>query len=172
MRSAKTVTRVSVAVALLACLGAAPVSAHDKKVDGKLDGFEEVPPVSTTAAGSFKATISKDESSIDYTLDYSGLEGIVTQAHIHFGTTGVNGGIMVWLCQTVTNVDPTGLSLGCPSSGTVSGTLTAANVIGPSGQGIAPGEFSELVDAIRGKAAYANVHSTKYPGGEIRAQLK
>ena len=56
-------------------------------------------------------------------------------------------------------------------TGTVSGTLEAADVIGPAGQGIDPGEFGELVDAIRAGVTYANVHSTKYPGGEIRAQL-
>ena len=53
----------------------------------------------------------------------------------------------------------------------MTGTLEADDVIGPADQGIAAGEFSELVAAIRAGATYANVHSTKYPGGEIRAQL-
>jgi hypothetical protein len=44
-------------------------------------------------------------------------------------------------------------------------------VVGPSGQGIEPGEFDELVAAVRAGRTYANVHSTKYPAGEIRAQL-
>jgi hypothetical protein len=44
-------------------------------------------------------------------------------------------------------------------------------VIGPAGQGIAAGEFSELVDALRAGRAYANVHSSKFPGGEIRGQI-
>ena len=45
-------------------------------------------------------------------------------------------------------------------------------MIGPTAQGIAAGEFAELVDAIRHGVTYVNVHSTKYPGGEIRAQLE
>jgi hypothetical protein len=53
----------------------------------------------------------------------------------------------------------------------VSGTITPLEVIGPNGQGIAPGEFEELVAAIRAGRAYANVHSAKFPGGEIRGQL-
>src|SRR5207247_7422903 len=86
---------------------------------------------------------------------------------------GVAGGISVWLCQTAAPfLDPAGLAKTCPQSGTVEGTITAANVIGPTGQGIAAGEFAELVRAIRGGVTYANVHSTKFPTGEIREQIK
>jgi hypothetical protein len=53
----------------------------------------------------------------------------------------------------------------------VTGTITAANIIGPAEQGIAPGEFAEAVAAIRAGVAYVNVHSTKLPNGEIRGQL-
>ena len=45
-------------------------------------------------------------------------------------------------------------------------------LIGPEHQGIDPGQFGELVRAIRAGATYANVHTEKYTGGEIRAQLK
>ena len=44
-------------------------------------------------------------------------------------------------------------------------------MIGPAGQGIAAGEFAELVRALRAGAAYANVHTTAHPGGEIRGQV-
>jgi hypothetical protein len=53
----------------------------------------------------------------------------------------------------------------------VSGTVVAADVIGPAGQGIAPGEFAELLRAIRKGVTYVNVHSATQPGGEIRAQM-
>ena len=60
----------------------------------------------------------------------------------------------------------------CPNSeGTVTGTVTAANIIGPSGQGVAPGEFDEAIQAMRDGAAYANVHTVLYPPGEIRGQI-
>ena len=59
----------------------------------------------------------------------------------------------------------------CPQSGTVSRTATANDVIGPAGQGIEPGAFEELVAAMRAGHTYANVHSAKWPGGEIRAQI-
>ena len=45
-------------------------------------------------------------------------------------------------------------------------------MVGPSGKGIAPGEYAELLRAIRSGVTYANVHSTLHPGGEIRAQIE
>ena len=164
------------AATLAACLtllttAAASVSAHDG-IDARLKGYQEVPAVSSAAKGRLKAFVDDKSQAIHYELSYSGLEGTVTQAHIHFGQRGVNGGIMVWLCQTSTNADPTGLAPTCPQSGTVTGMLQAGNVIGPAGQGIAALEFAEVLAAIRSGTAYANVHSTKFPGGEIRAQLR
>jgi hypothetical protein len=96
----------------------------------------------------------------------------VRQAHIHVGQRSANGGVSVFLCQTTFNPDPSGLAPACPESGTVSGVLNAANVLGPGGQGVAAGEFAELVDAIRSGVTYVNVHSTTLPGGEIRGQLR
>ena len=52
------------------------------------------------------------------------------------------------------------------------GTSTAADVVGPAAQGIAAGEFEELVQAIRAQRTYANVHAAAFPGGEIRGQLR
>ena len=59
----------------------------------------------------------------------------------------------------------------CPPDGTVTGTIRPVDVIGPAGQGIAAGEFDELVQALRDGFAYANVHSSLVPAGEIRGQL-
>lgn len=162
------------AAALLALAGS--VAAHDDDgVETRLKGYREVPSVSTTAAGRFRASINEAAGTIAYELNYSGLEAPVRMAHIHLGQRGVNGGITVWLCQTVAPfIPPAGTpdSPPCPQSGTVSGVISAANVIGPAAQGIAATEFAELMAAIRAGVAYVNVHSDKYPGGEIRGQLR
>lgn len=107
-------------------------------------------------------------------MSKSETRGSVTQAHIHFGQQDVNGGISVWLCgNPSTTVNPPAGTQACPPSpATITGTLTAANVVGPAGQGIATGEFAELIKAIRAGKTYANVHSTKFPGGEIRSQIE
>src|SRR3954467_14342991 len=51
-----------------------------------LNGLKEAPaPISTTGNGTFRATINKDETAIDYQLTFHDLEGDVRQAHIHIG---------------------------------------------------------------------------------------
>ncbi len=144
----------------------------DNTISTRLKGVQEVPSVISAAKGRFKAHIDERAGAIDFELSYSGLEGEVRQAHIHVGQRGANGGISVFLCQTAANPDPTGFAAQCVQSGTVTGVLRAANVIGPAGQGVAAMEFSALIDAIRAGVAYANVHSTKFPGGEVRGQLR
>jgi hypothetical protein len=137
-----------------------------------LIGYEENPDVSTVATGSFTARLSDDGSSIRYRLSYSGLEGAVTQSHVHFGKTAINGGISFWLCETAGVQSPSASTPTCPSpGGTVEGDITAAEVIGPAGQGIEVGNLAEILAAMRAGHAYANVHSTKWLGGEIRAQI-
>ena len=134
-------------------------------------GYQEVPAVSTVATGSFEAQLVDNET-LTYTLTYSGAEGAVTQAHIHFGQRSVNGGISVWLCSNLASPPtPAGTQPCPPTSGTVTGTITAAHVVGPAAQGIAPSQFNEFVRALRAGVAYANVHSITFPGGEFRGQI-
>ena len=172
--SASTFTKFN-GIALLGIVGiAGSALAHDGKdgIETRLKSYQEVPAVSSQATGRFKASFDEKATLIKYELTYSGLEGDVRMAHIHLGQRSVNGGIMIWLCQTSVNPDPTGLAPTCPQSGTVSGMVQAANVIGPAGQGVAPMEFAEVVAAIRAGVAYANVHSSKFPAGEVRGQLQ
>jgi len=130
--------------------------------------------VSTTGTGTFTATIAPNGKAILYSETYSGLQGTVTQSHIHVGQLGVNGSIVIFLCQTATNPDPTGLAPACPQEGTVSGTITAANVIAGAmaPQQLAAGDLAGVIAAIGAGAAYANVHTNLSPGGEIRGQIR
>jgi CHRD domain len=137
----------------------------------QLTGYSENPlALSTTGGGQFRAQIDEEAEEVSYELSYTGLEGAVTQAHIHFGSQSQVGGISVFLCSNLGN-GPAGTQA-CPAApATISGTIRPADVIGPAGQGIAAGQFAELIAAIRAGATYVNVHSTLYPVGEIRAQL-
>ena len=163
--------------------GANAVAKDDDKGKGKgqdsirvhLKGFEEVPVVVTDAAGDVDLDIDDTAPSIAYQLTYSGLEGNVTQSHIHVGQKSVNGGIVLWLCQTATNPAPpqAAATPQCPGphGGTVSGTLTPSMLVPQTTQGIPAGAFADVLRAIRAGKAYANVHTNTSPGGEIRGQL-
>lgn len=130
-----------------------------------LDGLEETPSVSTSGNGVFRGVLSADQLSIAYLLVYFDLEGAATAAHIHLAQPGVAGGIAAFLCG--------GGKPACPASGVqLTGTLTAADVLGPTSQGLGVGEFSELVRAILKGATYVNVHSSAQAGGEIRGQIR
>ena len=154
------------AVALSTQAGSAPV----QRYSAQLLSVQEVPAVSSVASGSFRATVDEAGQTIEYELTFTDLEAGVSQAHIHTAQHGVNGGIMLWLCGTVALPGPAGTPA-CPASGTITGTLTPAQIVAVPAQGIAAGEFAEVVAALRNGLAYANVHSAKFPGGEIRGQI-
>ena len=168
---------VALALAIPGPQDVAQANDRNRSISADLRGIEEPPSVSSTGSGEFRARISRDGTSFEYELTFEDLEGDVTQSHIHIAQKGVNGGISIWLCGTgapgTALAGPPGTPLcGGPREGTVSRTVTAADVIGPTGQGIAAGEFAEVLAAIQDGVAYANVHSTRNPGGEIRGQIR
>jgi CHRD domain len=164
------ITALVATVAVLAIVGIAGPALSDRggrQMKTKLTGFEEVPSISSTGRGDFQARLAHDESALEYTLSYEDLEGTTTTAaHIHLGQRGVSGGGSAFSCGG-------GGKPACPAvSGSVSGTIIAADVVGPAGQGIAAGELAELIRAMRQGVTYVNVHTDKHTGGEIRGQLK
>jgi len=136
-----------------------------------LSGDEEVPVVSTPGKGQLRLLVYPDGDTIGYELSYSDLQSPVTQAHIHLGQPSVNGAISVFLCSNLNNGPAGTQACPGPSTGTVSGLISAASVIGPDAQGIAPGQIDRLVDALRERFTYVNVHTVRSPGGEIRGQI-
>ncbi len=92
--------------------------------------------------------------------------------HIHFGPPNNTGGVSVWLCSNLASPPTPARVQPCPApGGTMEGTATAADGVGPAGQGIEAGAFAELVSAIKHGKTYVNVHSSKWPAGEIRSQI-
>jgi CHRD domain-containing protein len=145
------------------------------RLRARVSGFQEVPPRLTTGRGRFTATIDPARTSVTFTLTYAELTTPVLFAHIHFAQRGVNGGVMVFLC----NNTPEGPQpRACPAQGgTVTGTFTAEDVVGPgpedpaTDQGIRPGNLQDVIRAILSGATYVNVHSERWPPGEIRGQI-
>jgi hypothetical protein len=158
---------VSIAVA---AKGFGPLHRHDppnaKEFHARLNGYQETPSVSSTGIGDFRAKLVEPEK-LHYVFRYQDLEGGASLfAHVHFGQRSVAGGVSFFLCGGSTKPTP------CPNvSGTVEGDVTPADVIGPNGQGIEPASFAEILRAMRSGVAYANIHTTRWPGGEIRGQI-
>jgi hypothetical protein len=151
--------------AVMANLLAAPVvNSQTERFSASLAGDNEVPPNNTAGTADFAMTIN---GTITFSLTFTGLSSTLHLAHLHFAPSKVAGGVMIFLCGG-------GGQPACPAatSGTITGTITAANVTGPTGQGIAPGDLDSALEAVRDGVSYANMHTTNFPAGEIRGQVR
>jgi hypothetical protein len=152
-------------LSLIVLLGTSALAQEPIHISANLRGFSEVPSKFTAGTGTFRATIDQTAQTITFTLTFSNLTGPPAASHIHFAQKDVNGGVQVFFC------DGTGHPA-CPTtaSGTITGTVHAADVI-DAGQGIGAGDFNDLVKAILAGKTYVNIHTAKFPGGEIRGQI-
>lgn len=172
------------AAALVAGVAALP-AATAQEVEAHADGYQVVSSQSTTGTAVLKAKVDRVNKTIEYELSYSNLTGDIIQSHIHFSRPGSNGGIMLFLCTNAGNTPATAAPAPlCPGTrdGTVTGTLHAADVVyvpfgnqfppPPAGtQGIAPGDFDDVVRALDAGATYIVVHTKAAPTGELRGQI-
>jgi hypothetical protein len=129
-----------------------------------LDGQQSVPAVNTIAAGEASFDVSQDGMRVSYTINVNDLSD-VTMAHLHMGNAGATGDPVVWLYpSTHSPQEKTGITSGILEKG----TFTADDLVGPlKGKSI-----SDLETEIKGGNIYVNVHTKKYPAGEIRGQVK
>lgn len=166
------IIRSSLAVGL-ATLAAGPALAQEYKA--RLNGFFEIGALNAETGailtnGTGKLTLDVDQNSATYSLTYSGLTSNVTQAHLHFGKVHVPGGIYTFLCTNLGN-GPAGTPACPPAGGTVTGTIAPASILAVPGQNITAGDFGALLAALGSDTTYANVHTMKFPAGEIRGQV-
>lgn len=153
-------------LALTASVLAAPAAhSQTERFSATLIGTNEGPPINTAGTGDFNMTI--EPSGITFTINFSGLSSPLAVAHTHFGLPKVNGGVMIFLCGG-------GGQPACPAttSGTITGTITAANVVGPAAQGVAAGDLNTALELTRDGFSYANLHTANFPSGEIRGQVR
>jgi hypothetical protein len=140
--------RHAVFVLLVAVIARADDQSRFKAV---LVGTEETPAIYTAGSGTLAARIVDNDNRIEF---------------VHFGQRGYPGGVSFFFCG--------GGKPPCPASnsGVVIGTVVAADVVGPAAQGITLGNLAAIIAEIRAGLAYANMHTAKYPGGEIRGQIR
>jgi hypothetical protein len=126
--------------------------------------------INTDGFAVLKTHLDDATQTITFRFEFSGLTTNLVQAHYHFSQVHVNGGIMVFLCGPAGS--PAKQLCPAATSGVVSGSLGTNDVVGPTAQNIAAGNMAAVFNAIRNDAAYLNLHTTMFPGGEIRGQLE
>jgi hypothetical protein len=151
--------------ALIAAFYPASAQAAREIFTAALAGDNEVPPINTAGTAIFH--MEKADGAITFSLTFSGLSTSLAVAHLHFAPTNVAGGVMIFLCGG-------GNQPACPAatSGTITGTIVAANVVALPAQGIDAGDLTAAFEAVDDGNAYANMHTTRFPAGEIRGQVR
>ncbi|HZV69945.1 MAG TPA: CHRD domain-containing protein [Saprospiraceae bacterium] len=115
-----------------------------------MNGGQEVPSNSSTATGAGVATIDRDETNVHFMMVYSGLQGTFSNAHFHYEEPGVSGPVIFGLASFF---DTFGFAEGYWNQ-----------------------QSSQPFDAVAAEyftegEVYANIHSSMFPGGEIRGNL-
>ena len=168
------VLRITGAMAVSMALTGVIAEAQNRasRFSATLVAAQENPALAAPGVGRIVVDIDERKGEIAYTLSFHGLAD-VRQAHIHFEKPALNGGIMLWLCNSASSPGPTPATTpACPvDSGTVSGVLLASDVRAIATQQLNAGDFEKAVQLIRGGFAYANVHTGLNPGGQIRGQI-
>jgi CHRD domain len=148
----------------------------------RLSTFNEVPPKANGAHGTFRATLSEDGTTLNWTFTWEGLTGPPLFAHIHFGLKGGNYPVMTFFCGGPKGNAAIPQKPDCPqsTSGSITGTTTAADIIAlntpntptaMNDQALDQHDFAGFLRALRAGSAYANMHTTRFMGGEIRGQI-
>ncbi len=156
---------VALSVVALFVAGALPALSanHPTNYRAHLGGDQEVPAVDTRAQGQAIFKLSPDGETLHFKLIVANIEN-VTMAHIHLAPAGENGDIVAWLYP---DGPPPQLIPGRFQGVLAQGEITAGDLVGP----LAGADMADLIDAINAGTAYVNVHTSQFPGGEVRGQI-
>lgn len=155
-------------------LAAAAASAHEVSFAFDLSGAGEAPPNASPGAGGGLVTFDLDLVAMKVEANFTGLTAPVTAAHIHCCTAAAQTGT-----AGVATVVPSfpDFPLGA-TSGDYSHTfdMTAAESYNPSfitaSGGTVSGALTALLAGLDAGKAYFNIHTSGFPGGEIRGFLQ
>lgn len=159
----KRLLLVSLPIAVSLLAAATAVDAHSEKFTARLTGDQEVPPRDTQASGRTEFRLDDDDdddmAALEFRLRVANISN-VTAAHIHCAPEGVNGPVGVTLFR------------GTTGSGRFSGTLARGTITSPdAGNACGWTTLDQVIDAMEDGNTYVNVHTTQFPGGELRGQI-
>ncbi|MCC7486548.1 MAG: CHRD domain-containing protein [Burkholderiales bacterium] len=175
MLHARPVPVLSFAVAMALSFPAPAVQAGFVYYDALLDGPSEFP--ANASPGTGHALVGYDDTlhTLAITADWTGLIGPTTVAHIHC-CTATPGTATVGVAVTPGTLPgfPAGVTSGNYATTvnlTLAGTYTNAFVTNFGG-GTVAGAEAALIAGFETGRAYFNIHSSAFPGGEIRGFLE
>jgi len=158
----RRVLLVAAIVAILAAVSMGTSTAQQTSWVAYMSAADTVPRATSQATGT--AIFQMTPAGIAYWVYLNGITNVM-MGHIHIGAPGAAGPVAVWLYPAA----PPPVAIPGSYSGLVaSGTITAANFVGP----LANQPMSALVNAITAGNAYANFHTPAYPAGEIRGVIR
>ncbi len=138
-----TLTAAAAAVVLVSGCSMMPSQSNLLAFTTQLRGANEVPAVASNASGQVDAVLNKDTNLLRWQLSYEGLSGPATAGHFHGpAPVGANAGVAL------------------PFTGPITSPMTGQATLTPA----------QVADLMAGKW-YANIHTAKFPGGEIRGQM-
>ena len=137
-------TRTLLAATAVLAFSAMPAFAEVVKFTADLAAASEVPPTDSTATGKVEATLDTDSKVFTWTVTYEGLSGDATGAHFH-GPAAEGA-----------NADPV-VPLADPLASPINGNATLTD---------------DQITQLQGGQWYFNLHTAKFPDGEIRGQVK
>jgi hypothetical protein len=139
-----------------------------------MSGPAESPPNNSPGTGFALVTYDPIAHTLGIHATFSGLVANVTNAHIHAPTAvPFTGTVGVATTQPTFPGFPSGVTSGVYNN-ILDLTLAASfnnNFINNFGGGTVPGAEAALAAALASGKAYFNIHSTQFPGGEIRGFL-
>jgi hypothetical protein len=130
-----------------------------------LVGTNEVPAVTTTAAGRMDLT-REDSVTILYTIATTAATDSITMVHIHAAPAGSNGPIMVWFFPTEASRAP-----GAGTAAGINGVVRVGRISRAGTTFVAPFTWDSLITRINNGSAYVNLHTRRNGGGEVRGQV-
>lgn len=158
---------------LLAAAAAMPALAEQTIYTAGLSGPNEEPSNDSPGSGTATVTIDFDANTMRVQENFTGLLAGVTASHIHCCTNEPGAGIAGVATTTPTFTDfPSGVTSGAYDHifDMTDASSYNASFITANG-GTVGGAFTALVAGLDSGHAYANIHSSMFPGGEIRGFL-
>ncbi len=160
---------------LIAGMSALPAGAATIVYTASLDGPSESPPVASPGTGWARVTFDDVATTMRVEASFQDLVGPTTVAHVHCCTASPGTGTIGVATYPGTFPGfPAGVTSGTYSSPifdmTLAGSYTAGFVTN-FGSGTIPGAFAALIAGLDAGRGYFNIHTTMFPGGEIRGFL-